>query len=72
MELTDNNLYTVDKKLIPASDEQGVLCAHRRLENIGSLPDEIHNPIILPRSSINTLETLLLKASTLQLQKSHL
>ena len=66
------NLYTVDEKLIPASDEQGVLCAHGRLENIGSLPDEMHNPIILPRSSINTLETPLLKASTLQLQKSHL
>ena len=31
----------------------------------------MHNPIILPRSSINTLETLLLKTSTLQLQKSH-
>ena len=65
------NVYTVDKKLIPASDKQGVLCAYGRLENIGSLPDEMHNPIILPRSLINTLEKTLQKANTMQLQKSH-
>ena len=33
------NVDTVDKKLIPASDEQGALSAHGRLENIRSLPD---------------------------------
>ena len=42
------NVDTVDKKLIPASDEQGVLRAHGRLENIRSLPAEMGNPIILP------------------------
>jgi len=43
------NVDTVDKKLIPASDEQGVLHAHGRLENIRSLPDEERNPIFLPK-----------------------
>ena len=51
------NLDTVDKNLILASDEQGVLRAHGRLENIRSLPDEMCNPIILPRGhqSVNLL-----------------
>ena len=53
------NVDTVDKKLIPASDEQGVLCAYGRLENIRSLPAEMRNPIILPKR--HQLEILLLK-----------
>ena len=43
------NIDTVDKKLIPTADEQGLLCAHGRLENIRSLPKEMRKPIILPR-----------------------
>ena len=36
----------LDKKLIPFEDEQGLLRAHGRLENIRSLPNELRNPII--------------------------
>ena len=43
------NVDAIDKKLIPASDERGVLRAHGRLENITSLPKEMRNPIILPK-----------------------
>ena len=53
------NIDTVDKKLIPASNEQGLLCAHGRLENIRSLPNEIRKPIILARS--HQMVNLLLK-----------
>ena len=38
-----------DKKLIPSKDEQGLLRAHGRLENIRTLPDEMRNPVILPK-----------------------
>ena len=38
----------LDKKLIPSTDEHGLLRAHGRLENIRTLPDELRNPIILP------------------------
>ena len=40
----------LDKKLIPEVDEQGLLRAHGRLENIRTLPNEIRNPIILARN----------------------
>ena len=53
------NIDTVDKKLIPTSDKQGLLCAHGRLENIRSLPNEMHKPIILPRG--HQMVNLLLK-----------
>ena len=39
----------LDKKLIPCEDEQGLLRAQGRLENIRSLPNELRNPIILPK-----------------------
>jgi len=35
--------------LIPSEDEQGLLRAHGRLENIRSLPNGLRNPIILPK-----------------------
>ena len=41
----------LDKKLIPSRDEHGLLRAHGRVENIlRMLPDEMRNPIILPKS----------------------
>ena len=43
------NIDTLDKKLIPKTDEQGLLRAHGRLENIRSLPIEMRKPIILPK-----------------------
>ena len=39
----------LDKKLIPSEDEQGLLREHAGLENIRSLPNELRNPIILPK-----------------------
>ena len=39
----------LDKKLIPLEDEQGLLREHGRLEIIRSLPNELRNPIILPK-----------------------
>ena len=39
----------LDKKLIPSEEEQGLLRAHARLENIRSLPNELRNPIIPPK-----------------------
>ena len=39
----------LDKGLIPSENEQGLLCALGRLENIRSLPNELRNPIILPK-----------------------
>ncbi|XP_068684256.1 uncharacterized protein [Montipora foliosa] len=43
------NINTVDQKLMSKPDEQGLLRAYRRLENIRSLPNEMRNPIILPK-----------------------
>ena len=43
------NINTVDQKLISKPDEQGLLRAYGRLENIRSLPNEMQNPIILPK-----------------------
>ena len=43
------NIDNVDKKLILTADEQGLFCAHGRLENIRSLPKEMRKPIIFPR-----------------------
>ena len=40
----------LDKKLIPSKDEQGLLHTHERLESKRTLPDEMLNPIILPKS----------------------
>lgn len=41
---------TLDKKLIAQIDQDGLLRAHGRLEDIRSLPKEMRNPIILPRN----------------------
>lgn len=40
---------SLDKKLIAQADEDGIIRAHGRLENVKSLPDDLRNPIILPR-----------------------
>jgi len=53
------NIDTVDKKLIPTTDEQGLLRAHGRLENIRPLPIEMRKPIILPKD--HQMVSLLLK-----------
>ena len=50
---------TLDRGLNAKEDENGVLRAHGRLENIRSLPREVRNPIILPRN--HQLVNLLLK-----------
>ena len=39
----------IDKKLTPKLDENGLLRAHGRLEDVRSLPQELRNPVILPR-----------------------
>ncbi|XP_068742038.1 uncharacterized protein [Montipora capricornis] len=39
----------IDKKLTPKLDENGLLRAHGRLEDVRSLPQELRNPIILLR-----------------------
>ncbi|XP_022802575.1 uncharacterized protein LOC111340060 [Stylophora pistillata] len=39
----------IDKKLIPSLGEDGLIRAHGRLEDARSLPQEMRNPIILPR-----------------------
>ena len=39
----------IDKKLTPKLDENGLLRAHGRLEHVRSLPQELRNPVILPR-----------------------
>ena len=39
----------VDKKLIPSLDENGIIRAHGRLEDVRLLPQEMRNPVILPR-----------------------
>ena len=41
---------TIDEKLVAQENEDGILKAHGRLENIRSLPKEMRNPIILPRN----------------------
>ena len=53
------NIDTVDKKLIPTTDEQGLLRSHGRLENIRSLPIEMRQPIILLKD--HQMVNLLLK-----------
>ena len=45
------NLDTkLDDKLIPKADQDGVIRAHGRLEDIRSLPQDLKNPVILPRN----------------------
>ena len=55
------NINTVDQKLmsIAKPDEQGLFRAYGRLENISSLPNEMRNPIILPKG--HQMVDLLLK-----------
>ncbi|PFX22440.1 hypothetical protein AWC38_SpisGene13037 [Stylophora pistillata] len=43
------NMDTVDQKLTSKPDKQGLLCAYGRLKNIRTLPNEIQNPLILPK-----------------------
>ena len=40
----------IDKKLIPSLDENGIIRAHGRLKDVRLLPQEMRNPIILPRN----------------------
>ena len=49
--LTQQNLETdkLDKSIIAKEDEDGIVRAHGRLENIRTLPADVRNPIILPR-----------------------
>ena len=42
----------IDKKLIPKPDGDGLLRAHGRLEDARMLPQELRNPIILPRNHL--------------------
>ena len=42
----------IDKKLIPSLDEDGLIRAHGHLEDARSLPQEMRNPIILPRDHL--------------------
>ena len=49
----------VDKKLIPSLDENGIIRAHGRLEDVRLLPQEMRNPVILPRD--HPLARLLLR-----------
>ena len=54
----------LDKKLIPSKDEHGLLRAHGRVENIlRMLPDEMRNPIILPKSHTENEHTAVTRAS---------
>ena len=53
------NTDTLDQKLMSKPDEQGLLRAHGRPENIRSLPNEMRNPIILPKG--HQMVNLLLK-----------
>lgn len=53
------NTDTLDQKLMSKPDKQELLPAHGRLENIRSLPNEIRNPIILPKG--HQMVNLLLK-----------
>ena len=53
------NTNTVDQKLMSKPDEQGLLRAYGRLENIRSLPNEMRIPIILPKG--HQMVDLLLK-----------
>jgi len=42
----------IDKKLIPSLDEDGLIRAHGRLEDVRSLPQEMRNPVILQRDHL--------------------
>lgn len=53
------NMNSVDKKLIPKPDEEGLLRAYGRLHNIRSLPYDIRNLVILAKG--RQMVTLLLK-----------
>ena len=53
------NIDTVEKNVMSTPDEQGMLCAYGRLENIRSLPNKMQNPIILPKG--HQMVNLLLK-----------
>ncbi len=46
-DLTDS---VIDKQLLVERDEDGMLRVHGRLENIRTLPNDMRNPILLPRN----------------------
>ena len=52
----------VDKKFIPSLDENGIIRAHGRLGDVRLLPQEMRNPVILPRD--HPLVRLLLRHYT--------
>ena len=55
----NTEVNTLDKKLLAKEDEHGILRAHERLENVRTLPEDMRNPVILPKN--HKLVKLLLK-----------
>ena len=49
----------LDEKLIVTTDEEGLIRAHGRLENARILPNDIRNPVVLPKD--HPLAILLLR-----------
>lgn len=43
------NMNTVDKKLVPKPDEEGLFRTYARPESVRVLPYDIRNPVILPK-----------------------
>ena len=43
------DVRAIDKSIVAEKDEEGMIRAHGRLENVRVLPSEMRNPIILPR-----------------------
>ena len=43
------DVRAIDKSIVAEKDEEGIIRAHGRLENVRALPSEMRNPIILPR-----------------------
>lgn len=61
------DVATLDKMFIAKEDQDGLLRVHGRLEDIRSLPDDMRNPILLPRN--HPLVCLLL--THLHLKRGH-
>lgn len=53
------NVSLLDEKLIAKTDQEGLIRAHGHLENVGVLPQDMRNPIILPKD--HQLAILLLR-----------
>ena len=52
------DIASIEKKFVAKEDQGGLMRVHGRLEDIRSLPDDMRNPVVLPRNHPVALSTV--------------